>query len=280
MSAYININGKVTPLSDGGVRVDSRAFRYGYGLFETMLMIGGRIRLRELHWDRLQAGMVALGIDCSSHFMDEVKDAVARLAGKNGHEQLGRVRVQVWPGSGGLYDDVPFKAEYCIESFPLSEDVLELNKNGLVVGIAKGITKAYDTYSHIKTCSALPYAMASRQAKRERWNDALLLNQEGRIVDSTIANVFWIVDNKASTPPISDGCVAGVMRRHLLDALPGMGYGVVEESLGPQDIGKAEVIFLTNAIRGIKWVRECNGHELGQGMVAELVAKVLSSIET
>ncbi|HTE34475.1 MAG TPA: aminotransferase class IV, partial [Chryseolinea sp.] len=76
-----------------------------------------------------------------------------------------------------------------------------------------------------------------------------------RVADATIANVFIIKEGRLSTPPLSEGPVDGVMRRHLLTVLP----GIAERPLNIDEIMEADEIFLTNAISGIKWVREFQG---------------------
>ncbi len=278
MSAFINLNGKIIPNSSAGVPADARAFRYGYGLFETMLVRDGSIRLEALHWARLKAGMETLGIHGHPHFFKELSVATQKIISRNRHEALGRIRVQVWPSSGGLYDGDAFSAQYCIETFPLDADMLLLNENGLTIGIAAGIVKPADAFSHIKSCNALPYALAARQAKAARWNDALLLNQHGRIADSSIANVFWLSNGVVCTPPLSEGCVAGVMRQHLLSLLPAWGYAVGELAATTQTLIEAECIMLTNAVRGIRWVSAYCGQEKAAGPAAELHDKLLRSL--
>ncbi len=278
MRTFININGQLLPADNAAIPAGSRAFRYGYGLFETMLVQDGSARLAEHHWERLRDGMQALRIGAHAHFFPELREALRKTLVRNGHERLARARVQVWPASGGYYDGDAFNAQYLIETFPLDAEMLEFNQNGLVVGIAKGITKSGDAFSHIKHCNALPYALAARQAKEERWNDALLLNQHGRIADSTIANVFWMDGGGTIfTPPLSEGCVAGVVRRHLLSCLPAWGYTVAEQPATTAALEAANSIFLTNAIRGIRWVGALGDHALGRGAAADLHLKLLSS---
>jgi branched-chain amino acid aminotransferase len=242
-----------------------------------MLVQEGRIRLEDYHWERLQEGLRALQIYPPQHFLQEVKEATARTVRKNGHEVLSRVRLQVWPGGGGYFDADPFTAVYCIESFPLSEDQITLNENGLVLGIAEGIIKYHDAFSHIKSCNALHYALAARQAKGSHWNDALLLNQSGRIADSTIANFFWVTEDGIFTPPLSEGPVSGVFRRHLLEHLTQLGYVIQEQASTPQSLASAKAIFLTNAVRGIRWVKSCGHLDFSKEVVAELSHKVLRS---
>jgi branched-chain amino acid aminotransferase len=94
-------------------------------------------------------------------------------------------------------------------------------------------------------------------------NDCLIINTENRICDSTIANVFWIKNGTIFTPPLSEGCVAGVMRSHLLTELPLQGYTVEEKTAVADDLVDADEIFLTNAISGLRWVSDFKGKKYG-----------------
>ncbi len=252
MLPYCNLNGKITESSNALLVTDNRAFRYGYGLFETMLVRDGNIMLATYHWERLFAGMKAL------HFAppklmdaDMLASEVLKTVRKNKAETLCRVRLQVFADGGGLYDGHSQRPQYIIECYPLEEHTTRLNEAGLVLGIADGLQKSADSIANYKTTNALIYALAAQQAKAKKWNDAFVCNTVGNIIESTIANVFWIKDNAIYTPPSADGCVAGVMRRYLMDKL-----AVTEQSLSHTTLHHADGVFLTNAIRGIKWVKQ------------------------
>ena len=143
-----------------------------------------------------------------------------------------------------------------IECFPLENGALQLNENGLVVGIASGLNKSLDSLSNLKSCNALIYAMGARQARMNKWNDTLISNTEGNIIESTIANIFWIKNEAVFTPPLKDGCVAGVMRRHIMEKTP-----VQEKSLTRDELLSADEVFLTNAIKPVRWVGEIDGRK-------------------
>jgi branched-chain amino acid aminotransferase len=277
LSSFININGQLLRSDAPAVPADSRAFRYGYGLFETMFVRDGHIRLAAYHWERLKAGMDAMRIKAPAFFFDELKTSLAQTLRRNQHENLGRARLQVWPSSGGYDDGDDFTAAYCIETFPLSEEILQPNQNGLIAGVAAGIVKSADDFSHIKSCNALPYALAARYAKARQWDDAIILNQHHRIADSTIANFFWVEGEKIFTPPLSEGCVDGVMRRHLLVQLPQWGYEVREQAVAQPMHDDVSGIFLTNAIRGIRRVSMIGTRSYDCGIVADLQQKLLRS---
>jgi len=245
---YINLNGKITAAEDAAMPIDNGAFRYGYGLFETMLVQDGVIRMWQYHWERLFEGAGQLFFEQPPLMTPEyLEKEVLKTVWKNKLEGLCRVRLQLFAGGGGLYSRESDKPGFVIECFLLDESNLQLNENGLVAGIATGIAKTIDTLKNLKTCNALIYAIAAQQAMANKWNDALICNTESRIIESTVSNIFWIKDKTIYTPPLADGCIAGVMRRHILETIT-----VKEKSLTVWELLIADEVFLTNAIRRMR----------------------------
>ena len=248
---FSNINGKIIPAADAAVPVDNGAFRYGYGLFETMLVQDGAIRLKQYHWERLLQGVALLGFELPKMLtIDKLEEQVLKLVAKNKLNNLCRVRLQLYAAAGGLYGLTTPQPGYIVECFPLGDDALLLNENGLVAGIAEGVQKSADVLGNLKSCNALIYAIAARQAKARQWNDALISNSNGNIIESTIANIFWIKDGKIYTPPLTEGCVSGVMRRHVMQTIE----GIIEQPLTGEMLLDADEVFLTNAIKKVRWV--------------------------
>ncbi|MGN6569683.1 MAG: aminotransferase class IV [Flavipsychrobacter sp.] len=247
---YINLNGHITPAQQATFHPDNRAFRYAYGLFETMLLQDGEIQLKHYHWERLFAGLQHLYFSIPALFTPQLlEDEILKTVKKNKLEKLCRIRLQVYAGSGGMFDAADQKPYYIIECFPLQPDTLLLNENGLQLCIATGLQKSADSLANLKSCNALIYAMAAQQAKQQRCNDALLCNTSGNIIESTIANIFWVKDDIIYTPPLSEGCIAGTMRRYILSHCE-----VNQSPLTVESLLTAQEVFLTNAIRRIKWV--------------------------
>ena len=269
---FINLNSSILNGQEAVLPHDNRAFRYGFGLFETLLCRNGIIDLAHYHWQRLFAGMGELHFTIPKLFTPAfIEQEIIKTVKKNKLEDLCRIRLQVWPGSGGLYD-AGDPLQYLIECFPLDEHIIALNENGLVVGIAEGIAKSCDSLSHLKTCNALPYAVAARQAKTNRWNDAFILNDRGRIAESTIANIFWVKEARIYTPPLTEGCINGVMRRHLFHTSSLKGFLIREQPLTIEDLLFADEIFLTNAIRKVKWVSVYEGKSYDNSVARKLAA--------
>ena len=250
MSAYIIHNGKLLPADQPVLTAGNRSYRYGYGLFETLRAHKGRIPLQEMHLARLFQGLNQLQFKLPALFSPQLLlQQTERLLHKHGWENA-RIRISVYPGDGGIMEEDNRKAGYLIECWPLPA-TLELNQNGLHLGIYNGGRKSCDALSSLKSSSALIYGLAALHAGKNHWNDAIVLNQFGRAADSSIANLFWCHQGQIFTTPLSEGAVAGVMRRYLLE-----NHLIHEQPIEPEMLAEADEVFLTNAIRGIQWVSQ------------------------
>ena len=96
--------------------------------------------------------------------------------------------------------------------------------------------------------------MGALHAKENKCNDALILNMLGNICDSAIANIFIISNNTIFTPPLTEGCIAGVMRNFFIQFFKSHNYSLIEKPIAIKDVLEAEEIFLTNSIYNMRWV--------------------------
>jgi branched-chain amino acid aminotransferase len=211
--------------------------------------------LEALHVERLLTGIQLLKLEIPSLLSTEkLMEQVIQLCVKNKCAELARVRLSIFRGNGGVYEG-DNQLHYLIECWPLNDTLNQLNENGLVIGLFPDARKSCDVFANIKSASYLPYAMAARYAKENKWNDCLLLNTHDRIADATIANLFLIQNNRIITPALAEGPVAGVMRNYLLTQLAKAEYLVIEGKVTTDDLLAADELFLTNAITGIRWVK-------------------------
>ena len=257
IKGWLNLNGNYVEEKTPVIRADNRAFRYGDGLFETMKVVVGSIRLRDLHFERLFKGMETLQIMLQGFInADLFEEQIRKTILKNRISGPARVRLTVYRGDGGLYDFNNTSAGYVIQVWSLSSSSMSMNDSGLKVGLYEGGRKAVDELSNIKSNNYLVYVMGAIQARKYQHNDCIILNTNGRVCDSTIANVFYVKDGTIFTPTLSEGCVAGVMRSYLLSQLPSQGYNVIEKETTTEDLLNADEMFLTNAVSGLRWVGE------------------------
>jgi aminodeoxychorismate lyase len=264
-------NGKFVDAGTAIVSADNRGLRYGDGCFETMKVVKGRIALNELHFERLLSSLESLAFDVPKTFnAAALEEQVISLAGKNGATDHGRVRLMVFRNNGGLYDPEGHLPNYVIECAPLEKTVGSFNDNGLVVDVFKDARKVADNFSHIKSNSFLPYVVAAAWVKKNQLNDAILLNAFDNVADTTIANLFIVSDGIIKTPALSEGCIAGVMRRYLIENGRKEGLPIEECRITVDELQNAGEVFITNAIRGIRWVKQ-----VGESGYRSSVSKML-----
>lgn len=269
MSIYFNYNGKLYQEHKTIITADSRALRYGDGLFETIRVSNNKIKLKEFHFDRLFAGMKILQFHIPIGFHQRMlEEGILNLCRKNHFHKEVRVRLMVFRGEGGLYDPENHIPNYIIQVWEIAAD--HFNENGLQIDIFQDIRKSNDILGNLKTNNYLPYILAALFVKKRNGNDALLLNVDGNVCDSTNANVFVINGNNIITPPLSAGCVSGVMRRWLIDQIPSCGYNIIEKELTVEELEKGESVFLTNAIHMIRWVKNCGSRQYSKMNVLKL----------
>lgn len=257
MAGYYSLNGKFFPEETVAFSVDNRSFRYGDGLFETLRVRHGKVPLWDYHIDRLLTSLNALQFILPAHLTSaSLHKDVELLLAKNKHTNA-RVRISFYRGDGGLTDPIPQTCGYLIQTWPIQPDTLGFNTNGLHIGTYTAAQKSTDFLANLKSANYLPYVMASLFAKEQKWNDALVINHQGRVADTCIANVCWIQNGDIFTTPLSEGPVNGVMRRYLTSQLP-----IIEKAITPADLAMADELFLTNAVKGIQWVGMIDGHRL------------------
>lgn len=253
--SYLNYNGKILRDDKEIIKAGNRGFRYGDGLFETMKMVNGTIPLATLHFERLMDGIQVMKFNKPAYLTAEyLSKQIFELAKKNNNGKLVRIRLTVFRGEGGLYDAQNNVTNYIIQTWNLPGDNIVLNENGLVIDIFPDARIASDKFSPLKSNNYLPYVMGALYAKQNKLNDCLLLNTDGNICDATIANIFIIKGADLITPPLSEGCVAGVMRRCIIEHPGASQLPIIEKILSVTDLLEAEEVFLSNAIYGIRWV--------------------------
>ena len=251
--SWINFNGNIITAGTPIATAQDRGLRYGDGLFETLLFNRSALQLWQLHTERLWKGMSVFGFDIPPGFTKEyLEEQAIALAIKNNHSRA-VIRINIIAASGGTFDTEKRTFHFIIESRPL-ERSFELNSTGLQLCFYKEAIKPCDSFSNLKHNNYLPYLMAASFAKEQLCSDAVVLNQHGRICETSIANIFLIKNKEIFTPALTEGCIAGTMRAFLLEQLSQMGYQVHETSITLANILQADEVFVSNAILPVKWV--------------------------
>lgn len=255
LTRYIDSDGRAHA-SPPSISVQNRAFRYGDGLFETMLVRGGRAVALHLHLDRLAAGAAALGLEPHGPSLRaQAAEVVDKLLKDQPAGGCGRIRLTAYRDDGGHYLPQQDKASLMGEVVPLAADPWTL-RPPLRVAVAHAYPLVHSPLSGAKTLNALPYVLAARLARASGCDDALMRHEAGELAELTASNLFMVVGGRLLTPRLASACLPGTMRARVIAAAQALGIPVSQEGLYLPQLDQADEAFATNAIIGLQPIGE------------------------
>lgn len=234
--------------------IHNRSFKYGDGFFESIRILNGKVLFWDKHYERLLSSLNILQLNIGNASLSLIEEQLHTLILKNNITDGGRARITFYREGEGMYAPQINNANYIIEAYPLENNLFELNKKGLLLDIYSDFKKPLNKLSNIKTNNCLTYVLASVHKNNKQLDDCILLNDNGNIAEATSSNLFIVVNGTLYTPPLSEGCLNGVMRKVLLENAKANGINVYEKELKPSDLLGADELFITSTVRGINWV--------------------------
>jgi len=186
--------------------------------------------------------------------VDYIREEIEKLLIANNLTKGARVRITVFRSGNGLYRPTVDDMSWVMEVKKLEHNDFYLNKNGLHIGIYKERRLQPDMFCKVKTIGKLPYILAAIYAREQGWDDCLLENDKGVLMEAVSSNLFLRMGNTFYTPPLSDGCLPGTMRNQVIKIIGDLGGTVIENSIRSAHLEQVDEVFLTNSICGVKWV--------------------------
>lgn len=253
----------------------NRGFLYGDGVFETLKIVGGKILFFEDHYFRLMAAMRIVRMEIPMNFtLEYLEEQVLSLVEKNKIEQSARARITVYRNNGGLYLPTNNTVSFLIQTSAIENPVYSISEKEYEVDLYKDFYIPKQLLSTLKTTNKMIHVTGSIYAKENDLDNCILLNDSKNVVEALQGNLFMRMGNTLITPPISEGCLNGIMRKQILSfAKKETILEVVEQVISPFDLQKADELFVTNVIRGIQPITKYRKKEFEQD-----TAKVLNTI--
>ena len=239
-----------------------------FGLIETIKVVNGRPVFRNLHVKRLHRSLKLLNIDESEY---KLEDRILRLLKYECVSKgLKNIRLRIEIQKNRMHDYMPeiMELKWNCTLRPLENDRFVINQEGLKLTFFTKHKKPLDAFLNLKHTERNLYDKALEYARLQNFDDALVINENNAIADASIFNVFIIKDGQVFTPPLPDGPVAGVLRELLITHLKK--HPVIERTLTIEDINGADEIFLTNAVKGLRWVGQLDGKLLPYSITREI----------
>ncbi|OMQ10010.1 aminotransferase class IV [[Flexibacter] sp. ATCC 35103] len=275
----INFNGNIAA-QDDNVLTHNRAFLYGDGVFETLKIVNNKILFLEDHYFRLMASMRVVRMEIPMNFtMEFFEEQVLKLVDQKGISGSARARITVFRNDGGLYLPKTNEVSYLIHATALESTAYAINTNEYEVDLYKDFYVTKQLLSSIKTTNKMINVTGSIFAHENGLANCILVNDTKNVVEALQGNLFMVVGKKMITPPISEGCLNGIMRKQILALAKKVeGIEVLEEIISPFDLQKADELFLTNVITGIQPITKYRKKEFKSDLAHLLVQKLNESI--
>lgn len=271
----VNFNGLLVS-SQEQLWSNNRSFLYGDGIFETLKIVNQKVLFLEDHYFRLMASMRIVRMEIPMHFTMEYLEAqIIDTVNANQCSDSARVRITVYRNEGGYYLPETNQISFIIQATSMSNSLYSYEAISYEVDLYKDFYIAKQLLSTIKTTNKIIHVTGSIFAKENGFQNCLLLNDEKNVVEALQGNIFMLMDGKLITPPITDGCLNGILRKKILSLAKSIEYiALVEASISPFDLQKADEIFITNVIKGIQSVTKYRKKEYNTNLAKQLTEKL------
>jgi branched-chain amino acid aminotransferase len=247
----VNFNGNLQSDSENQI-AQNRGFLFGDGVFETLKIVDGKILFLEDHYFRLMSAMRIVRMEIPMNFtMEFFEDQVLETTKANNCDNSARARITVFRNSGGFYSPLTNSISFLISVKPLAEKKYIFDDKTYEVDLYKDFFIAKHLLSTLKTTNKIINVTGSIFAKENDLQNCLLLNNEKNVVEALNGNLFMLIDGQLITPPIADGCLNGIIRKKIIGFGQINNIAIVEKSISPFDLQKADELFVTNIILGV-----------------------------
>ena len=275
----VNCNGNIQ--ENSAILIDSnRGFLFGDSVFETIKVLDSKVLFLEDHYFRLMASMRICRMEIPMNFtMEYFEEQILNLIATFSDSNSYRVRFSVYRDSDGFYLPKTRNVQFIVAASSLNSDLYAIGKESYEVELYKDFYVSKQLLSTLKTNNKMLQITGSIFADENGYDNCLVLNDEKNVVEALQSNLFMKTGNVVVTPPVSDGCLNGIMRKQILELLKKIeGIEVKEASISPFDLQKADELFLTNVISGIQPITKYRKKEYTTEFASDVIKRLNAKI--
>lgn len=280
----VNFNGKLLSSTESFISHDNRGLNYGDAVFETLRVSNRKIFFWEDHYFRLMASMRIIRMEIPMNFTleflgEQIQRTIQAFTDLPSETTIDknaiRVKILIWRKAGGKYGPLTNDIEYLISCEFLDATFYTLNDSYYEVELFKDHYVTSGLLSTLKSNNRIINVLGSIYARENDYHNCFLLNENKQIVEALNGNVFIVNGRSLKTPPLTDGCLNGILRKQLIaicEQHPE--YSIEEASVSPFELQKADEIFITNVIVGIQPISKYRKKEFASLISKDLLAKL------
>ncbi|MDH5776742.1 MAG: aminodeoxychorismate lyase [Gammaproteobacteria bacterium] len=249
-----------------------RGFHYGDGLFETMAIKQGEVPLWRYHWQRLSSSCERMGLPqpdqekleqriasfCKGQDRAVLKLILSRGKGERGY----RIPDNQQPGQAFYLSDWP---DYDVS----------YSQKGIRVKICKTPLGMNPVLAGLKHLNRLEQIMARSEWQDDKFQEGIMLNAAGDVIEGTMTNLFWVKDEQIFTPDLSQCGVFGIMRQQILERIDELSMQIKIVSQPLDVLKNADEIFLTNSLIGVWPVQSIEDKTYAVGTITKKIQQLV-----
>ena len=259
---------------------NDRGLLWADGLFETIKSENGRLLFFEAHYKRFFESTVKLFIPFNFS-LEKLKKKCQQIIEINKLDGdiairviLTRGRLEEGKGRGiGISETasptlIITAASYHRPAVQPTAYITTIKRN------------EFSILTQIKTLNYLESILARQQAVSQGYSEGIMLNTKGAVTETSIGNIFVVINRKVLTPKRADGILPGIVRQVIFNAIQEGSDKIIEKTLYPEDLFSATEIFQTNSLLEIQSFSKINKHSLLTGEKAILTKQVLKHYQS
>jgi 4-amino-4-deoxychorismate lyase len=227
------------------VAISERGFNFGDGHFTTIKLAAGRALLLNLHIQRLQQACAVLAIEFSDWqaLTDMIRQQAELL-------QQGVLKVTITRGSGGRGYSVQGcgAANWYLQHRAIPAHYQQWADTGIVLTVCRYQQTVNPILAGLKTLNRLDQVMLKQELDANDAVDGLVCSTEGYVIETSVANLFWVKDGELYTPSTKRSGVEGIMKCHVLTLLKVLKISVHTGDYVVAQVLAADEVFITNAV--------------------------------
>ncbi|MGB0260704.1 MAG: aminotransferase class IV [Flavobacteriaceae bacterium] len=249
----INLNGTLLSETPPALTANNRGFLYGDAVFETLKHTTTQALYWEDHYFRMMASMRIFGMEIPLEYTPDFfeKEFLRTIKGQSTAAPAWRIRLTVFRNDGGRYTPTTHQVSFLMQSTPLEQATYPQPANEYVVDLYKDHYVQPSMLSNLKSNNKALQVLGSVFAQRQELDNCILLNDRKEVTEALNGNLFLLFGDTLHTPPLTSGCLDGIMRKQLMRLSDKLSLKVEERTITPFELQRADELWVTNTIVGI-----------------------------
>ena len=271
-----NFNGKLINEDDKILDAKNRGLQLGDGVYEELRIVSGEVIFLEEHYLRLMSSMRILRMEIPMNFtMEFMEEEMLKTISNEDLKHTKRVKFTVFRNSDNNSALARNSVSYIVTTSLLLNPFYILEENEYEVELFKDFYKNASMLSNLDTTNKILNVVGRIYAQENDYNDCLVLNEQKQVIESLNGNIFLIQKNVIKTPPLTDGCLNGILRKKMIEIISKLeDYELQELSISPFELQKADELFTINAIDGITSITKYRKKVYSNSVAKKLIGKL------